>query len=75
MPNKPLNPRDYPGAKFLRQTEPYHFQRKRHGPGEFPRPAQPNINQPNQKVKMPDFRQGTVDYWIALYQDYLRRRT
>ena len=69
-----LNPRDYLGAKLLRQTEPYHFQRKSHRLGEFPRPAQPNINQPNQKVKMPDIRQSTVDYWRSIYEQYLKRR-
>ena len=74
MPNKPLNPRDYPEAKLLRRIEPYHFQRKRHSLGEFPRPAQANTNQPNQKIRMPDFKESTVDYWLNVYKDYLKRR-
>ena len=69
-----LNPRDYPGAKLLRRIEPYHFQRKRHSLGEFPRPAQPNVNQQNQKARMPNFRQSTIAYWVGLYQDYLKGR-
>ena len=73
--NKPLNPRDYPEAKLLRQTEPYHFERKRHRLGEFPRPSQANVNQPNQRVKMPDFRQSTADYWRGIYEQYLKGRT
>ena len=70
-----LNPRDYPEARLLRQTEPYAFQRKRHRLGEFPRAAQANVNQPNQRVRMPNFRQSTIAYWIGVYQDYLKGRT
>ena len=69
-----LNPRGYPEAKLVRQTEPYHFQRKIHRLGEFPRPAQANTNQPNQKIKMPNFRQSTADYWLSVYKDYLKGR-
>jgi len=65
--------RNYPEANLLRQTEPYAFQRKRHRLGEFPRASQPNTSQPNQKYQMPNYRQSTIDYWIGVYNDYIKR--
>ena len=75
MPNKALNPRGYPEAKLVRQTEPYHFQRKRHRPGEFPRAPQANTYQPNQKYPRPNWMQGTADYWRGIYESYIRRKS
>ena len=74
MLDKRLNPRDYPEAKLLRQTEPYAFERKRHRLGEFSRAAQANTYQPNQRYPRPNWMGGTVDYWLSIYLDYVTRR-
>lgn len=74
MPDKPLNPRNYPEARLLREIEPYHFERKRHQLGEFPRPAQPNTSQPNQKPAPIGFGMTQEDYYKKVYENYLKGR-
>lgn len=74
MPERPLNPRDNPKAKLLRQSEPYAFQRKRSAiHSNYPRAAQPNTSQPNQLPAVQGWGMGG-DYWGGVFQDYLRRR-
>ncbi|MAF43071.1 MAG: hypothetical protein CMI54_02720 [Parcubacteria group bacterium] len=74
MRDKPLNPRDYSEAKALRQTEPYSFQRSRNAiHSSYPRPAQPNTNQPNQKF-LQGWGMSTKSYWLKVSEDYSKRR-
>ena len=56
-------------GRFMRQTEPYHFQRSLVQVGSnFPRPPQPGI-QPNQLAKMSG--QGfDMDSWFNMMRDY-----
>ncbi len=69
-----LNPRDYPAARLTRQTEPYHFQRKRSAiHSSYPRAAQPNTSQPNQ-VKVQGWGGTSRDYWNSVFASYLKRR-
>jgi len=59
--------------KLTRQTEPYHFQRKRNAiHSSYPRPAQPNISQPNQIMQV--WGSTTQGYWGNIFNDYLKRR-
>lgn len=53
---------------------PYRFQRLRHRLGEYPRPPQPNISQPNQKPSPQGWGQSTSEYWHEVFDNYLRRR-
>ena len=69
MPNQ----RQYPAARLLRQREPYHWQRKWHKPGEYPRPPQPAI-QPNQVVPLSGWSGSTRDYWANVFKNYNQRR-
>lgn len=62
------------GERLLHQTDPYAFQRKRHRLGEYPRPAQPNISQPNQLPKPQGWGLSTSEYWNEVFNDYLKRR-
>ena len=74
MMEKPLNPRDYPRAKLLRQTEPYAFQSKKSSlHSNFPRASQPNTFQPNQLPSLMGW--GMEDYWQNVFNDYRKRRT
>lgn len=67
------NPRDYPEADQLRQTEPYHFQRSRDSShSAYPRPAQANTSQPNQKGTPTGWGLSTGDYWQGVFDDYLK---
>jgi len=66
--------REWTEQDLLREREPYHFQRKRHRPGEYPRPPQPNTKQPNQKVNLPVWGMSTRDYWYSVFKNYLDRR-
>ena len=59
--------------KLTRQTEPYHFQRKRNAiHSSYSRPAQPNISQPNQITRV--WGSTTQEYWGNVLNDYLKRR-
>ena len=53
--------------------EPYDAQRRRHKPGEYPRPPQPGI-QPNRLPKLKGWGMGSSDYWSEVFNDYLKRR-
>ena len=71
MPN---NPRDYAEARLLRASEPYHYQRQRSSThSNYPRTAQPNISQPNQR-SLEGWGMTTREYWDNVFSDYLRRR-
>ena len=73
MTDKPLKPRDFTSAKSLRQREPYHFQRQRAAiHSAFPRPAQPNTNQPNAITRPRATKQR--DYWEEVSKQYMQRR-
>ena len=50
---------------------PYKWQRKRHRLGEYPRPSQPNTSQPNQIMR--PVGNSTKEYWVNVYEDYLKR--
>lgn len=65
-------PKQTLGDKLFHQGEPYHFQRKRHHQGEFPRAPQPNTSQPNRNYTIKA--SGTWDYLQKAYEDYLNRR-
>ena len=64
---------DFTPERLTRQREPYHFQRLRHRPGEYPRAPQPGI-QPNQKLALPVWGMSTRDYWNSVFKSYLDRR-
>ena len=66
-----LNPRDYPAARVLRETEPYHFERARQH-SNYPRPPQPNTSQPNQKFTT-GWGMTTQEYWNSILKDYKKR--
>ena len=70
---EPLNPRNSIEEKLTRQTEPYHYERRRSAiHSSYPRAAQPNTYQPNQ-IKLQGW--GTTrDYWNTVFSDYLKRR-
>ena len=55
-------------------TSPYDFQRDRARLGKYPRPAQPNISQPNQKILKSGWGQTTREYWEGVFSDYLKRK-
>jgi len=75
MPDLVENPRDYPEARALRQTEPYAFQRHRDSMhSSYPRPAQANTNQPNQVNTQTSWGVSTQDYWNSVRDNYLKRR-
>jgi hypothetical protein len=74
MDDKPKNyikPRDFTSAELLRQREPYSFQRDRHR-ASYPRPAQPNTNQPNASIRKKPTMQR--EYWDDHYRRYLESR-
>lgn len=59
--------------RLTKQTEPYHFQRKRNAiHSSYPRPPQPNISQPNQITRV--FGATTQEYWGNIFNDYMKRR-
>jgi len=72
--NEPLNPRDYPAAKLLRQIEPYAHQRDRQLFNKQPRMAQANTNQPNQKPRISGWGMTTMEYWSGVFENYQKRR-
>ena len=74
MQNPPLNPRNTPIDRLVRNSEPYHFQRDRQRMNNKPRPAQPNTSQPNQKITVNPWGMSTMDYWGGIMKDYLNRR-
>ena len=54
---------------------PYKFQRWRSSAhSAFPRPPQPNTSQPNHK-SLTGWGMSTQDYWGAVFESYLNRRT
>jgi len=53
---------------------PYKYQRDRQRLNKYPRPAQPNISQPNQKPAPQGWGMSTRDYWNLVFKEYLRRR-
>ena len=53
---------------------PYKWQRNRQLGNKQPRPAQPNISQPNQKPKPIGWGKDTRIYWNEVFQDYLKGR-
>ncbi len=60
-------------ASLLRMKEPYHFQRETSSiHSSYPRAAQPNTSQPNQKfgVKLTTQQQ----YWHDVYDKYMQGR-
>lgn len=57
-----------------RNIGPYRFQRDRARLGRYPRPAQPNINQPNQKPVASGWGQGSKEYWQKIFENYLKRK-
>lgn len=59
-------------GKLVRGKEPYHFQRDRPRLSDYPRTAQPNTNQPNQKFR-PPVSNSTRDYYNQVYKNYLNR--
>jgi len=61
----------FASVKLLRRREPYHYQRGRHGLDEYPRPAQPNMNQPVKKPAQP--LSTDRQYWIDVYKKYIGR--
>jgi len=63
---------DYPAAKLLRQTEPYHYQRDRQLFNKQPRAPQAGI-QPNQKMTV-GWGGSMGDYYKQLFQDYMKKR-
>lgn len=58
--------------QLVRDTEPYHFQRQMRRLSDYPRPAQPNTYQPNQRLGYPR-RSKTRNYWNDAYKNYLGR--
>lgn len=59
--------------KLTKQTEPYHFQRKRNAiHSSYPRPPQPNTRQPNQITRV--WGSTTQEYWGNVFNDYMKRR-
>ena len=72
MPDKKLRSEDNI-AGFLRQQEPYHYERVRQH-SNYPRPAQANISQPNQVSLQGWAGMSTRGYWNGVFRDYLRRR-
>jgi len=56
---------------LVRDIEPYHFQRKLRRLSDYPRPAQPNTYQPNQRFRIKASK--TREYWDKAYQNYLNR--
>ena len=73
MPERPTNPRNYPAARLLRQSELYQSQGNRQRLDAYPRPAQPNMSQPNQKT-LQGWGMTTTEYWENVFKNYLRRR-
>lgn len=66
-------PENFISAQLLRMREPYHFQRPRASAhSAYPRPAQPNTNQPNALTRPKASKQR--DYWDEVYNQYLERR-
>lgn len=61
---------EWTSARLVRLQEPYHFQRKRQRYNNAPRPAQPNTNQPNQKLA---YSNRTTEYWDLAFKQYLDR--
>jgi len=55
-------------------TDPYDFQRDRQRLNKFPRAAQPNTYQPNQKKKPTGWIGSSKDYWVKHFEDYLKGR-
>ncbi len=53
---------------------PYDWQRIRHRLGEYPRPPQPNTNQPNRKPVTIGWGTTNQDYWNNVFTEYLNRR-
>lgn len=68
------NPRDSAAAQMTRKMEPYHFQRDRQLFNKQPRPAQPNISQPNQVSSRVGWGMSTQAYWQGVFDDYLKRK-
>ncbi len=59
--------------KLTKQTEPYHFQRKRNAiHTSYPRASQPNTRQPNQITRV--WGATTQEYWGNVFNDYMKRR-
>jgi len=63
---------------IVRKTQmgsPYSFQRKRNTiHWNYPRLAQPNTYQPNQKPKRVGWGMGNGDYWRQIFDDYMKGR-
>ena len=53
---------------------PYSFQRDRTRLINYPRPAQPNTFQPNQREMKANWWENPTDYWLRQYTDYIKRR-
>lgn len=59
--------------QLIKDIEPYAFEREKASLGSsHPRPAQPNIYQPNQRLSYPR-RSKTREYWDNAYKQYLSR--
>ena len=60
--------------RLVEMNAPYHFQRARAGAhSAYPRPAQPNTNQPNTINRPRATKQR--EYWDEVYSQYLARRS
>ena len=61
-------------SRMVRQKEPYHYQRQRNAlHWSYPRAAQPNLSQPNQKF-LNGWGMSSFEYWNSISEEYSKRR-
>lgn len=74
MSEKTFAPRNSPVEQTVRMNEPYKFQRDRQLFNKQPRFAQPNTFQPNQKPPLIGWGMSTQQYYVKIFEAYLKGR-
>ena len=60
---------------MMHKQEPYAYQRSRNAiHANYPRMAQPNTSQPNQKTGLIGWGANTSEYYSGIFNSYLKRR-